>query len=91
MSTSVRCSDSEVTLGHLAERNSSRMSNDEKAGLKKGHNSYKEAGKGKLPDGMSRVKKPEKPWYKKRGDNISKLKDSTPEQQAKYIKTGKIK
>ena len=46
VSTSVRCSDSEITLGHLAERNSSRMSNDERSSLKKNHNSYKDAGKG---------------------------------------------
>jgi putative FmdB family regulatory protein len=59
LNTSVRLSDSEIkTIGHLANRNSERMSDDQKIALYKKHNSYKdEAPKKELPSGMSRMKK----------------------------------
>ena len=80
-----------LTLGNLAEKNSSSLSNDEKSHLKKRHNAYRDSEGAELPEGMSRIEKKEKPWYKKKSDNISKLRGATPEQQAKYINTGKIK
>lgn len=57
---SVKKSDTELkTLGDLAQRNSERMSDDEKNALYTKHNSYKEDVDldKKLPSGMSRVKK----------------------------------
>lgn len=58
-STSVKKSDSELkTLGDLAQRNSERMSEDQKASLWAKHNEYKDEKYLKpLPTGMSRVKK----------------------------------
>lgn len=55
----VKKSDNELkTIGDLAQRNSDRMSNDQKAELWKKHNEYKdEEFKKPLPTGMSRVKK----------------------------------
>ncbi len=61
-SASVKKSDSELkTIGDLAQRNTDRLSNDEKAHLHHKHNSYKEEQSTKpLPKGMSRIKKPPK-------------------------------
>lgn len=61
-SCSVKKSDNELkTLGDLAARNSDRLSADEKISLYKKHNSYKEDRTEKpLPQGMSRIKKPQK-------------------------------
>jgi putative FmdB family regulatory protein len=58
-SASVKKSDSELkTIGDLAQRNSDRMSDDEKYSLYMKHNSYKEEKDLKpLPSGMSRMKK----------------------------------
>jgi putative FmdB family regulatory protein len=57
--TSVRKSDSELkTIGDLAQRNSDKMSHDEKHHLYMKHNAYKDEKDLKpLPTGMSRVKK----------------------------------
>lgn len=62
LSTSIRKSDSELkTLGDIAQRNSDRMSNDEKQHLYNKHNDYKEnKPDNPLPKGMSRIKKPKK-------------------------------
>jgi putative FmdB family regulatory protein len=59
LATSVRLADSEIkTLGHLANRNSEKMSDDQKAALNMKHNSYKyEESTKSLPSGMSRMKK----------------------------------
>ena len=59
LNTSVKLSDTEIkTLGHLANRNSERMSDDQKIALHQKHNSYKEDGPTKeLPKGMSRIQK----------------------------------
>lgn len=59
LNTSVKKSDSELkTIGDLANRNSERMSEDQKADLYRKHNSYKETTEEKpLPKGMSRMKK----------------------------------
>lgn len=57
---SVKKADTELkTLGDLAQRNSDRMSDDEKQSLYTKHNSYKDDTEldKKLPSGMSRVKK----------------------------------
>lgn len=56
---SVKKSDSELkTIGDLAQRNSDKMSEDEKHALYIKHNSYKDNPNPKeLPTGMSRVKK----------------------------------
>jgi hypothetical protein len=60
LNTSIKLSDSEIkTLGHLANRNSDKMSEDQKIALYKKHNSYKDEPSHKeLPSGMSRMKKP---------------------------------
>lgn len=62
INASIKKSDNELkTLGDLAQRNSDRMSDDEKISLYKKHNSYKdEAYQKELPSGMSRLKKPNK-------------------------------
>jgi putative FmdB family regulatory protein len=61
-STTIKKSDSELkTIGDLAQRNSDKMSEDEKIHLYKKHNQYRfEDNNNPLPDGMSRIKKPEK-------------------------------
>jgi hypothetical protein len=68
LNTSVKLGDNDLkTLGHLAQRNTERMSEDQKNELYRKHNSYKEDVSEKpLPKGMSRVKKPPKiKWTKK--------------------------
>lgn len=69
LNTSVKLGDNELkTLGHLAHRNTERMSEDQKNELYIKHNSYKEDVSDKpLPKGMSRIKKPPKiQWTKKK-------------------------
>lgn len=59
-STSVKKSDSELkTIGDLANRNSERMSDDEKQALHIKHNAYKDNKEenNPLPNGMTRIKK----------------------------------
>lgn len=60
LNTSIKLSDSEIkTLGHLANRNAERLSQDEKEHLNTKHNSYKGADTEiNLPAGMSKIKKP---------------------------------
>ena len=68
LNTSVKLGDNELkTLGHLAQRNTDRMSDDQRNELYRKHNSYKEEVPEKpLPKGMSRIKKPNKiKWTKK--------------------------
>lgn len=63
----VRLSDSEIkTLGHLAHRNSEKMSTDQKQALHQKHNSYKQDKNGAdLPTGMSRIERgPKTIWPK---------------------------
>lgn len=64
-SASIKKSDSELkTIGDLAQRNSERMSDDEKIHLYHKHNSYKmDESQKQLPKGMNRIKKPEKPKW----------------------------
>lgn len=65
-SASVKKSDSELkTLGDLAQRNTERMSEDQKRELYIKHNSYKEEKleTKPLPSGMSRMKKGPKPIW----------------------------
>jgi putative FmdB family regulatory protein len=59
LNASVKKSDNELkTLGDLAQRNSEKMSDDEKSHLYMKHNAYKDKQDLKpLPSGMSRVKK----------------------------------
>jgi putative FmdB family regulatory protein len=62
-SSSVKKSDSELkTIGDLALRNSERMSEDQRISLYQKHNSYKDNKEETkpLPQGMSRIKKPQK-------------------------------
>ena len=47
-----------VTLGHHADKNADRMSDDEKAALYKKHNAYKEGIPENLPDNMYPIVKP---------------------------------
>ena len=62
LNMSIRLSDSEIkTLGHLANRNAEKLSDDHKNHLYKKHNQYREEQSDKkLPDGMSRITKPNK-------------------------------
>lgn len=57
------------TLGHLAQRNTETMSQDQKDALYRKHNSYKEDATEKpLPKGMNRLKKQNKvQWTSKPG------------------------
>jgi len=56
--TSVIKSDSEITIGHLAERNSKRMSAEQKARINYEHNKYLfEEPTNDLPNGMTRTRK----------------------------------
>lgn len=69
LNTSVRLGDNDLkTLGHLAQRNTDRMSEDQRNELYRKHNSYKEEVSEKpLPKGMNRIKKPPKiKWTKKK-------------------------
>jgi len=62
LSSSIKKSDSELsTIGDLANRNRDNLSADEKSNLDKKHNEYKDQELAKqLPEGMSRMKKPNK-------------------------------
>ena len=67
LNTSIKLGDNDLkTLGHLAQRNTDRMSEDQRNDLYRKHNSYKEEVSEKvLPKGMSRIKKPPKvKWTK---------------------------
>lgn len=76
-----------ATIGHLADKNSARMSNDEKAALTKKHNKYRED-KGSLPIKGKRMKKSDKkPWY--RSKDYKGIQKMTETQQKNYIRTGK--
>ncbi len=56
--TNVTKGDSELKVGHLAKRNSERLSSDEKAFLTEKHNAYKYTEPTKdLPKGMTRIDK----------------------------------
>lgn len=63
----VKLADSEIkTLGHLAHRNTEKMSNDQKQELFKKHNDYKYTESTKpLPKGMSRIQKGQKTIWPK--------------------------
>ena len=56
--TYVNPGDGEVKLGHLAQRNSERLSQDEKKHLDDKHNEYRRKKDGTLPKGMKRFEKP---------------------------------
>jgi putative FmdB family regulatory protein len=60
LSTSIKLADNELkTIGHLAQRNSEKLSDDHKDFLNKKHNAYREnQSDAPLPQGMSRIKKP---------------------------------
>ena len=86
--TSVKLSDNEITVGHLANRNSSKMSGDEKKELKEKHNKYREERKDELPVKGTRIKKTkDAPSY--RSENYKEVQKMTPTQQRNYIRTGK--
>jgi putative FmdB family regulatory protein len=63
INSSVRLGDNELkTLGDLAQRNTERMSDDEKRHIYEKNNAYKQTqSTNALPTGMSRLKKPKKP------------------------------
>lgn len=82
------------TVGIVAEKNSSRFSEDSKHAIESKNRVKVDKISAKLPDGakIEKLKKPDKkPWYKQ-GQTVSdeKLKVATPEQQQKYIETGKM-
>ena len=84
---SVRLGDSEVkTIGHLADRNSSKFSDDYKSKLAQ-KNKTKRSGGGKLPEGMERVKPAAKDTTKiERIKKINKMSDT---QKKRFIIDGK--
>lgn len=62
---SIRKHDSELkTLGDLANRNAEKFSADKKNHLFHKHNEYRKDKDGKLPDGMTRIKKTKKVNWK---------------------------
>jgi putative FmdB family regulatory protein len=64
----IRKHDSELkTIGDLANRNSDRFSEDKKNHLFHKHNDYRKDNEGKLPDGMTRIKKTKKVKWRKDG------------------------
>lgn len=82
---SVKGSGGARTIGQLAEKNSSRMSSDQRQMLNKKHNEYRDK-KDSLPVKGERIKKAkEKPWYRSNNDVAS----MTPTQQQNYVRTGK--
>lgn len=84
---STKADSGSITLGHLADRNSAKMSKDQKESLTHKHNAYKKDQKKKLPEGMKRKDSGEKPWYKT--SNFSDVKNMSETQQKNYIRTGK--
>ncbi len=59
--STIKLSDDQLKLGHLAKRNTERLSNDEKAHLDHKHNEYKYNKKGgELPKGMKHIKRKQK-------------------------------
>ena len=76
INASIKLATSEIkTLGHLAQRNTETMSQDQKDELYRKHNSYKEDAPEKpLPKGMTRLKKqPKIQWTDKPGKKRRKL------------------
>ena len=85
MTGSVKGSGGARTIGQLAEKNSSRMSSDQKEVLNKKHNDYRDK-KDSLPVKGERIKRPKgRPWYASTNDVGS----MTPTQQQNYVRTGK--
>jgi hypothetical protein len=86
-SSSIKLSDDQITVGHLAHRNTEKMSEEQKAKLHYEHNKYRfeNPQEKELPNGMVRrkreydnylpVKKPTKPIKPKRG--IKRRKNGT--------------
>lgn len=65
---SIKKHDSELkTIGDLANRNSERFSEDKKNYLFNKHNEYRKDEHGKLPEGMTRIKKTKKINWSKNG------------------------
>lgn len=74
--TSIKLATSEIkTLGHLAQRNTETMSQDQKDELYRKHNAYREDAPEKpLPKGMTRLKKQQKiQWTDNPGKKRRKL------------------
>ncbi len=91
VSGSVKLNDGEITVGHLASRNRSRFSNDQKEDLNREHNKHKIQDISEwLPKGMTQTTKPiTQPWYRSdKEKEVSKM--TTNEERQKYIETGKI-
>jgi len=89
----VKKSDSELgTVGDIASRNADRMSSDYKLHLTEKHRTKPVGPPKELPRGMTRITPDgDIPWYQK-NQNLSdkKLARLNPEQQTRYIKTGKV-
>lgn len=84
----VEKSDDEVTLGTLAERNSKRMSKEEKEAINAKYKQKKD--KLKLGVGMSQMPEYPDPWWRKNQQiPRHKIAKMTPEQQQKYISEGR--
>jgi putative FmdB family regulatory protein len=77
---SVKKSDNEIKLGHLADRNRSRLSNDEKEHIKIKN----------TPDGCDMYPEKKEVPFKDNNINDYKLASLDKKQQTKYIETGII-
>ena len=85
--SSTKSSTKGMTLGSLADKNTSRLSADEKESLRKKHNEYKGTNNKPLPKGMKRRTSDENAWYKT--SNFSDIKNMSDTQKKNYIRTGK--
>lgn len=85
--TSVKLSDGSVTIGHLADRNASKMSSGQKEELRQRHHGYRD-NKEEVPVKGDRIKKSnQKPWY--RSKSYKEVQKMTETQQKNYIRSGK--
>lgn len=86
----VKLSDDQINLGHLASRNSERLSADEKESLKRKHNAYRyeePTGMKELPKGMTRMRKSDGVEFVP--TERPKVKPLSPAQRAKQGKKAK--
>lgn len=85
--SSTKSSTKGMTLGSLADKNTSKLSSDERESLRKKHNEYKSTNDKPLPKGMKRKKEEGNAWYKT--SNFSDIKNMSETQKKNYIRTGK--
>ena len=69
--------DDNITVGLLSDRNTGRLSSDQKESIEIKHRT-----------GPKKEKKKEKNFWKTSKDNLKNISDMTPEKKKKYIETG---